>query len=193
LHRAILLSDALSEYHYIEIQVTSFNAESIGYTHRILFHGDNTMTVFSFHSEPLQDSWLDLYGHLNEAYYLVPFSNTSWIMQDHFGIGSDYFDATGCAIYTVETHLRYLNDVHAPAVMDIETLMLGSDAKKIWFAHRMLVDGELCATAEFMALHYNTRETRTMEMPAAVQAALKAAEVEELPDWVGRQISLLKQ
>jgi acyl-CoA thioester hydrolase len=151
------------------------------------------MTVFSFHSEPLQDSWLDLYGHLNEAYYLVPFSNTTWIMQDHFGIGSDYFDATGCAIYTVETHLRYLNDVHAPAVMDIETLMLGSDAKKIWFAHRMLVDGELCATAEFMALHYNTRETRTMEMPAAVQTNLKAAEVEELPDWAGRRISLVKQ
>jgi acyl-CoA thioesterase FadM len=77
--------------------------------------------------------------------------------------------------------------------MDIETLMLGSDAKKIWFAHRMLVAGELCATAEFMALHYNTREARTMEMPAATQAALKAAEVEELPDWVGRRISLLKQ
>jgi acyl-CoA thioester hydrolase len=189
----ILLSDPFSEYHYIEIQVASFNTGSIGYTRRILFLGDHAMTVFHFHSEPLQDSWLDLYGHLNEAYYLVPFSNTTWLMQDHFGIGSDYFDATGCAIYTVETHLRYLNDVHAPATMDIETLMLGSDTKKIWFAHRMLVEGVLYATAEFMALHYNTRERRTMEMPAAIQAALKAAEVEELPDWVGRQISLVKQ
>ena len=77
--------------------------------------------------------------------------------------------------------------------MDIETLMLGSDAKKIWFAHKMLVNDELCATAEFMTLHFNTREGRTMEMPAAIQAALKAAEVEELPDWVGRQISLVKK
>ena len=85
------------------------------------------MTTFRFHSEPLQDTWLDLYGHMNEAYYLVPFSNTTWIMQDHFGIGSDYFDSTGCALYTVETHLRYLNDVRAPASMDIETLVLGSD------------------------------------------------------------------
>jgi carnitine 3-dehydrogenase len=89
--------------------------------------------------------------------------------------------------------LRYLNDVHAPAVMDIETLVLGSDAKKIWFAHRMLVDGELCATAEFMALHYNTRESRTMEMPAVVQNSLKSAEVEESPDWAGRRISLVKK
>ena len=151
------------------------------------------MTVFRFHSEPLQDSWLDLYGHLNEAYYLVPFSNTTWVMQDHFGIGSDYFDATGCALYTVETHLRYLNDVRAPATMEIETLVLGSDAKKIWFAHRMLVDDQLCATAEFMGLHYNTRESRTMEMPDEVQAQLGAAAIPELPDWAGRQISLVKK
>jgi acyl-CoA thioester hydrolase len=151
------------------------------------------MTVFRFHSEPLQDSWLDLYGHLNEAYYLVPFSNTTWIMQDHFGIGSAYFDATGCALYTVETHLRYLNDVRSPAIIDIETQILGSDAKKIWFAHRMLVEDKLCATAEFMGLHYNTRESRTMAMPDAVQAQLAAATVTELPDWVGRQISLVKK
>jgi len=150
------------------------------------------MTVFKFHSEPMQDSWADAYGHLNEAYYLVPFSNATWLMQDHFEIGTDYFDACGCALYTVETHLRYLHDVRAPATMNIETLMLGSDSKKIWFAHRMLVEGELCATAEFMALHYDTRAGRTAEMPQAVQQSLQAAAVDELPDWVGRRISLVK-
>ena len=151
------------------------------------------MTTMKFHSEPVQESWLDAYGHLNEAYYLVPFSNTSWIMQDHFGVGVDYFEATGCAIYTVETHLRYLNDVRSLATMEIETLMLGSDAKKIWFAHQMMVDGKCCATAEFMTLHFNTREGRTMEMPDDIQAGLRAAQVSELPDWVGRQISLVKK
>jgi len=151
------------------------------------------MTVFRFHSEPMQEQWCDAYGHLNEAYYLVPMSNTTWVMQDHFGIGTDYFDQTGCAIYTVETHLRYLNDVRSPATMEIETLMLGSDAKKIWFAHQMRVDDKICATAEFMTLHFNTREGRTMEMPAAIQQDLKAAEVAELPDWVGGQISLVKK
>ena len=151
------------------------------------------MTVFRFHSEPMQDVWADAYGHLNEAYYLVPFSNATWIMQDHFGIGTEYFDRSGCAIYTVETHLRYLNDVRAPATMEIETLVLGSDAKRIWFAHQMLVDDNLCATAEFMALHYNTRESRTMELPDEVRASLKAAELEALPDWVGRRISLVKK
>jgi len=42
-------------------------------------------------------------------------------------------------------------------------------------------------------LHYDTRAGRTSEMPAAVQAQLEAAAVAELPDWVGRQISLVKR
>ncbi len=148
------------------------------------------MTIFSFHSEPLKQAWLDHYGHLNEAYYLVPFSNATWIMQDHFGIGTDYFDATGCAIYTVETHLRYISEVRMPATMEIETLMLGSDAKRIWFAHRMLVKRTPCATAEFMTLHYGTREQRSMPMSDTTQAALKAAQVDKLPNWVSRRITL---
>ncbi len=151
------------------------------------------MTVFRFHAEAMQQAWADAYGHLNEAYYLVPFSNATWKMQDHFGIGTDYFDATGCAIYTVETHLRYLNDVRQPSTMEIETLILGAQAKKLWYAHSMLVEGKLCATAEFMTLHYDTRAGRTAEMPAEILASLQAAETGEPPDWVGRRISLGKQ
>ena len=59
------------------------------------------MTSFNLHSEPLHDNWLDDYGHLNEAYYLVPFTNTTWKLQHQFGIGVDYFRETGCALYTV--------------------------------------------------------------------------------------------
>ena len=77
------------------------------------------MTVFHLHSQPVQDQWLDAYGHVNEAYYLVPFSNASWALQEKFGIGADYFKRTGGALYTVESHVRYLKDVRAPAVMEV--------------------------------------------------------------------------
>ena len=148
------------------------------------------MTVLKLHSEPLRDEWLDAYGHLNEAYYLVPFSNASWPLQDHFGIGVDYFERTGGAIYTVESHLRYLKEVRAPALLEIESLILGSDPKRLHFAHIMTVDGAEVATFECMTLHFDTRAGRTAPLPEAVQAALKQAEIAELPDWVGRRISL---
>ena len=151
------------------------------------------MTAMRFHSEPLQDTWLDAYGHLNEAYYLVPFTNTTWLMQDHFGIGVDYFEETGRALYTVETHLRYVNEVRAPATIDVETMILGYDPKKLWFAHIMLVEEKICATGEFLLLHYGTREGRTIPMSEEVQSKLNDAIVSPHPEWVGRRISLTKQ
>ena len=155
------------------------------------------MSTLSLHAEPLRDEWLDAYGHLNEAYYLVPFSNATWKLQDYFGIGVDYFERTACALYTVETHLRYLHEVRqrsgetAPPLLQIESEILGSDAKRIWFAHRMLVADTLCATGEFMVLHYDTDAGATAALPTAVQDQLAADCVVEPPEWAGRRIRLL--
>jgi acyl-CoA thioesterase FadM len=151
------------------------------------------MTVLKLHAEPLREDWLDAYGHLNEAYYLVPFSNASWALQDRFEIGVDYFERTGGALYTVETHLRYLKEVRAPALLQIESLVLGADAKRLHFAHVMTVEDSLKATFECVALHVDTRAGRTAPFPEAVQAALEAARAAEPPDWAGRGISLRRR
>lgn len=151
------------------------------------------MSVLKLHSEPVREEWLDAYGHLNEAYYLVPFSNAAWALQDHFGIGVEYFERTGGAIYTVETHIRYLKEVRAPALLDLETMIFDSDAKRLRFGHVMFVDGEERATFECVALHFDTRSNRTAPLPEDVQAALQAAQVSKLPAWAGRRVSLKKQ
>ena len=151
------------------------------------------MKTFNFHSEPLQDEWLDAYGHLNEAYYLVPCTNANWAMQEHFEIGVPYFEKTGCALYTLETHVRYVNEVRAPAQLQVDTLILGFDAKKIWCAHMLMVNGEARATAEMIMLHYATRDQRAAPMPDTTLAMLKEAQIDSHPDWVGRQISLTRQ
>lgn len=151
------------------------------------------MTKLKLHSEPVQDSWLDAYGHLNEAYYLVPFSNATWLLQDHFGIGVPYFEETGGALYTVETHLRYLAEVRAPAEVEIESFIIDADAKRIWFAHEMIVDGTLRATGEFMILHFDTRAGKTSAMPDTVQAALQDAKIPEPPEWASSQIGLRRR
>ncbi len=154
---------------------------------------NKTMNTLKLHSEQLQKEWLDGYGHLNEAYYLVPFSQATWKLQDHFDIGLKYFEETQVAIYTVETHLRYLDEVRYPATMEIESIILGSDPKKIWFAHLMIVEGKLCATAEFLVLHYDTGQNRTTPMPDNIFRDLQQAEIPDKPDWAGRQISLVKR
>ncbi len=148
------------------------------------------MKSFHFHSEPLRDEWLDDYGHLNEAYYLVPFTNANWAMQEHFHIGVSYYQQTGGALYTLETHVRYVKEVRTPAQLNVDTIILGSDIKKIWCGHRLMVDGTCCATAEMIMLHYDTRRSQPAPMPEATQTMLKNARVTTHPDWIGRQISL---
>lgn len=150
------------------------------------------MTRLKLHHEFLQDSWLDSYGHLNEAYYLLPFTNTTWKFQDYFGIGVDYFKQTGCALYTVETHLRYVHEVRAPARIEVETMVLGVDTKKIWLAHVMVVNGVVRATGEFMLLHFSTRDNQTIALPNIVQQRLQQATVQDQPGWVGNRVGLIK-
>jgi len=150
------------------------------------------MTIYRLHEEPFQDGWRDAYGHLNEAYYLVPFSNASWKVQDEFAIGTDYFDATGCALYTLETHLRYLAEVRGPATIAVDSMILGVDAKKVHIGHMMMVEGRARASFECLMLHYDTREGRPAPFPEAVFDALKAAVVAPTPDWVGRTVKSLK-
>ena len=148
--------------------------------------------MIELHAEPLRDDWLDAYGHLNEAYYLVPFSNASWALQEHFGIGVDYFERTGCALYTVESHVRYLNEVRAPALLEVASMVLGSDAKRIHIAHVLQVGDTECATFECLGLHYDTQAGRTTVLPESVQAALDASRAAAIPDWAGRRVSLDK-
>jgi acyl-CoA thioesterase FadM len=148
------------------------------------------MPPLKLHAEPVRDEWVDTYGHLNEAYYLVPFSNANWALLDHFGIGRDYYARTGGALYTVESHIRYVKELRAPALMEIESLVLGADAKRLRVAHVMRVDTIERATFECVMLHFDSKTARTAPMPEDVQAALRAAQAPDLPPWAGRGISL---
>ncbi|MFC2967794.1 thioesterase family protein [Acidimangrovimonas pyrenivorans] len=149
------------------------------------------MSTFRLHEEPLQEAWLDAYGHLNEAYYLVPFSNATWKLQDRFEIGTAYFDASGCALYTLETHLRYVAEVRAPATLSIESMVLDADAKRLHVGHVMWSGERECATFECMLLHYDTRKQATAPFPEEVRAALKDAVLDPTPGWVGRSLRRL--
>lgn len=151
------------------------------------------MTILKLHSEPVQDNWLDAYGHLNEGYYLVAFSNATWPLQDHFGVGTDYFEETGGALYTVESHIRYLQEVRAPAELEIESLVLDVDSKKLHIAHIMKVDGTERATFECLLLHFDNRTGSVTPFPDDKLAALQAAVVPDKPDWSGRAVAIRRK
>ncbi|MEU6993822.1 thioesterase family protein [Streptomyces sp. NPDC046465] len=146
----------------------------------------------------VRPEWIDYNGHMSEAFYVLVFGYATDAMMIETGLHAGYRESTGCSLYTVEAHVRYLNDVSEGARLAIRTRMLGADAKKARFTHEMYVvesegdesapDAAPVATTEILALHVDQNAGRTTPFPDEIRDRLTDL-VETPPEWAGRSIS----
>ncbi|EBA12479.1 carnitine 3-dehydrogenase [Roseobacter sp. CCS2] len=108
--------------------------------------------------------WTDYNGHMNEARYLQAFGDATDRMMLLIGCDADYI-ATGGSYFTAETHIRHLDEVHAGAVIRVETQVLNGAGKKMHLFHRMFEGDRELATGEHMLIHVSL-ETRKASDPA---------------------------
>ncbi|GAB3733343.1 thioesterase family protein [Nocardiopsis nanhaiensis] len=144
-------------------------------------------------TQPLRPEWIDYNGHLSEAYYVLIFGFATDALMDRVGLDTAYRERTGCSLYTVEAHVRYLNEVGADAEVEVRTRVVSPGpekpgAKKARICHEMRVDGQLVASEELMALHVDQEQGRAVPFPEEVAEAL-AALAEPAPDYAGRSIA----
>lgn len=124
--------------------------------------------------------WTDYNGHMNEARYLQAFSEATDRFMEIIGADATYV-ATGSSYFTVETHLRHLDEAQAGDTIQITTQCLNGAGKKLHVFHEMHRGETLLATAEHMLLHVSleTRRTAPPQSPVAENleriAALHAA------------------
>ena len=146
-----------------------------------------TDQILSTYSTPVREEWIDYNGHLSEAYYVLVFGFATDAAMEALGLGEDYREATGCSLYTVEAHVRYVQEVNRDAQLEVRTLVAGSAQKKLHLAHEMRVDGEVVATEEILGIHVDQTSGRATVLPEATRASAAERTVEE-PAWVGRAI-----
>ncbi|MBO1332414.1 thioesterase family protein [Streptomyces sp. VRA16 Mangrove soil] len=139
----------------------------------------------------VRPEWIDYNGHMSEAFYVLVFGYATDALMDRTGLDAAYRASTGCSLYTVESHVRYLKDVPEGAPLTVRTRMLGAAGKKARFTHEMY-DGRAAdtpvATIELLALHVDQQAGRAVPFPDAVRARL-AALAEAPPEWAGRAVS----
>ncbi len=140
------------------------------------------------HGVEVPASWTDHYGHMNEGYFVVAASDASWAFQALLGIGTGYYDRTGCALVTVETHVCYRAEVSRGERLSFDSLILGRDAKRLHVGHIFRVGDRRCGTIECMWLHLDHRAGRTAPFPEAVAESLAGLAWSDPPDWAGRRI-----
>lgn len=147
-------------------------------------------SAFEGYCTGVSAEWLDYNGHMTDSAYAVVCSAANERVLDALGVGAAYREATGCAMYTVEAHLRYLQEVGRDAQLSAETLVVDADAKSLRL-HTSIRhhDQALALTGEYLFLHVDQSTGRTVPFPpdrgAEVQAALAAHGALERPAHLG--------
>ncbi len=145
---------------------------------------------FAAYRTGVRAEWLDYNGHMNDSAYAIVCTEANERLLDVLGIGAEYRGATGCAMYTVEAHLRYLGEVGPGAELHAETLVVAADTKRLRVHTSILLpDDALVLTGEYLFLHVDQSAGRVAPFPpdrhAAVEAALEAHRELERPAHLG--------
>ncbi len=118
--------------------------------------------------EPVREEWIDYNGHLSEPYYVLVFGHGTDAVMEHVGLGPDHRAREGTSLFTVEAHVRYLDQVPPGVELEVRSSVIGATAKLLWIWHELRVDGTLRATEEVLGVHVDTRSGRSAAFPAAV-------------------------
>jgi acyl-CoA thioester hydrolase len=138
--------------------------------------------------EPVQDAWIDYNGHLSEPYYVLVFGHGTDAVMDLVGIDAAYREANDASLYTVEAHVRYLDEVSAGSDLEVRSSVIGATAKLLWIWHELWADGRLRATEEILGVH--VVGSRSAPFPDHVAARARAVRVEP-PEEASRRIALV--
>jgi acyl-CoA thioester hydrolase len=105
-----------------------------------------------------------------------------------FGLGIDPA-VTGTSLYTVEAHVRYLDQVPPRSRLEVRTSVIGMTAKLLWLWHEMWSDGRLRATEEVLAVHVDARAGRSSPFPEELRQRVEAMCV-PVPEHASRRIAV---
>jgi carnitine 3-dehydrogenase len=159
----------------------------------VMHEGDDLSLPLRLHRTRIRPDWVDYNGHMTESRYVQVMTDATDAFIRYVGVDGDYL-ARGGAYFTAESHLAFLNQVRAEEMVEVSTLVLGCDEKKLHLYHRLMrLDGDVpLAEAESMLLHVDTESGRAT--PAAPEVLRRIGLVADAhahlpkPERAGRRI-----
>ncbi|MEX5284026.1 MAG: thioesterase family protein [Nitrospiraceae bacterium] len=143
----------------------------------------------------IEDQWIDYNGHFNMAYYHVIFDRTVDEAFDSLGLGPAYVKRTNASYFTLETHVTYVQELHAGDAVKVALQILDFDQKRIHYVQQMMHrDGWLACVAETIVIHVDLAAKRSAPFPpdilAHIEAMHAAHKVLPVPPQVGHRIAI---
>ncbi|MDB5317626.1 MAG: uncharacterized protein JWO24_3470 [Rhodospirillales bacterium] len=117
----------------------------------------------------VKPEWVDHYGHMNLAYYLVAFDLATDVVWPGLGLGPG-FRARGLGTFAAESWQGYTREVMEGMPLACTTEVLTYDAKRLLLRHVMLhaEEGWQVAENEVIYLCVDLTRRRVAEWPADV-------------------------
>ncbi len=146
--------------------------------------------------EYVRPEWIDHNGHMNVAYYLLAFDESSDHLLNLLGLTRAYKQASNTATFVGDFHIRYLRELLVGDRLRITHQVLACDAKRVHFCSQMYHESEgyLAAQAEVISLHIDMSRRRVAAMSPEVLARARAVQRAhaslERPDNIGRRIGI---
>ncbi|HEX2116226.1 MAG TPA: thioesterase family protein [Alphaproteobacteria bacterium] len=156
-------------------------------------------TPFDRYRAEIRPEWIDYNGHMNVAYYVLVFDYATDAFWNYLGIGEDYLKRTNNSTFALESHITYQGEVRLGDEVRVTSQLLGVDAKRLHFLHRMYhaEKGHLAATLECVSLHVSLGTRRAAPFPPDLQAFLERVVAAHrslgMPEEAGRRVSLSRQ
>ncbi|MFC6670804.1 thioesterase family protein [Marinobacterium aestuariivivens] len=147
---------------------------------------------------PVSPDWIDYNGHMNDACYVLVFSQSIDELMVQLGLDEAYRNEHQVSIYTMQSMVHYLQEVAEGEPLRVTAQLLESDAKKLRVFFRMVhgESGEMLAAMETLLLHMDMAAKRAAPFLAETQAKVSALQQRhaelEWPELVGRSIALTR-
>lgn len=146
----------------------------------------------------VKEQWVDYNGHMNDAAYAEVFSHAVDALMGYLGITEEVIQEQEYTIFTLETHLCYLQEVHQGEPLTVEWQLLDHDAKRLhaFFTMKNSRD-ELVATSEQMLMGMDQGQGKPAPFLPFVQEKVEKVWDEhehlEKPKQAGRVIGIRRK
>jgi acyl-CoA thioester hydrolase len=119
-------------------------------------------------------SWVDIYGHMNMAYYVKLFDDVGHDILAELGLGAAYTRRFGFGLFTVSANIAYVREVTANAPLSVSLTIDKADEKRLWtrLEMRHSEHGFIAATMDQLAVNVSLATRRAAAFPAELDEVL---------------------
>ncbi|SER67940.1 thioesterase family protein [Salisediminibacterium halotolerans] len=155
------------------------------------------MTAYTY-TDTVKTEWVDYNGHMNDAAYAIVFSACVDKLMADIGLDETGRHDLQYTLFTLETHLCYLQEVHEGEKITVTLQLLDGDSKRLHVCFFMKNNqGDLLATSEQMLMGIDQTAARPAPFPDTAAGYIdelrRRDQHQERPIQAGRVIGIKKK